>query len=127
MTIKPKINFLKRNFEEIGIMAVLAKMASDNMFKPSIEDEMVIQAFRRYKTDFESASLEEMGQYLNSMSDDSIAGVVGNVKGILHATQLVQIKCTTPAVHLPPRDMNIADDLADGDLPSSTGYVGYLK
>tara|TARA_B100002052_G_C15841255_1_gene580242 strand:+ start:752 stop:1579 length:828 start_codon:yes stop_codon:yes gene_type:complete len=92
MTIKPKINFLKKNFEEIGIMAVLAKMASDNMFKPSIEDEMVIQAFRRYKTDFESASLEEMGQYLNSMSDDSIAGVVGNVKGILHEYEWVEME-----------------------------------
>ena len=53
---------------------------------------MVIQAFRRYKTDFEGASLEEMGQYLNSMNDGSISGVVNNVKGILHEYEWVSME-----------------------------------
>lgn len=92
MTAKPRIDFIKKNFDEIGIMAVLVKIANDNMFKPSIEDEMVIQAFRRYKTDFQSSSLEEMGQYLDAMNEDSIAGVVGNVKGILHEYEWVEME-----------------------------------
>ena len=92
MTLKPKVEFLKRNFDEIAIMSVLAKVTNDSLFKPTIDDEMVIQAFRRYKTDFQGASLEEMGEYLDNMDDNSISGVVSNVKGILHEYEWVSIE-----------------------------------
>ncbi|MBC8255695.1 MAG: hypothetical protein H8E85_00095 [Candidatus Marinimicrobia bacterium] len=88
----PTIEYLKKNFDEIAIMGVLAKITSDKLFQPTIDDEMVVQAFRRYKTDFHGASIEEMGNYLSNMDDDSIAGVVNNVKGILHEYEWVAME-----------------------------------
>ena len=46
----------------------------------------------RYKTDFQGASLEEMGDYLSNMDEDSISGVVNNVKGILHEYEWVSME-----------------------------------
>ena len=92
MTLKPKIEFLKKNLDEIAILGILSKVANDKVFVPTIDDEMVLQAFRRYKTDFQSASLEEMGDYLNAMDENSISGVVNNVKGILHEYEWVSME-----------------------------------
>ena len=92
MPLKPKIEFLKKNLDEIAILGILSKVANDKLFVPTIDDEMVLQAFRRYKTDFQSASLEEMGDYLNAMDENSISGVVNNVKGILHEYEWVSME-----------------------------------
>ncbi len=92
MSSKPKIEYLKKNFEEISILAVLTRLALDELIEPTIDDEMVIQAFRRSKTDLHGASLEEIGNYLSNMDEDSIGGVVSNVKGILHEMEWVAME-----------------------------------
>ena len=92
MNTHTNIQYLKKNFDEIGIMAVLAKVALGNLTKPTLDDELVMQALRRSKTSLEGSSLEEIGEYLSSMNDNSISGIVNNVKGILHEIEYVAME-----------------------------------
>ena len=92
MNTHRKIQYLKKNFDEIGIMADLAKVALGNLTEPTLDDELVMQALRRSKTSLEGASLEEIGEYLSSMNDNSISGIVNNVKGILHEIEYVAME-----------------------------------
>ena len=92
MNTHTNIQYLKKNFDEIGIMAVLAKVALGNLTEPTLDDELVMQALRRSKTSLEGASLEEIGEYLSSMNDNSISGIVNNVKGILHEIEYVAME-----------------------------------
>ena len=89
-----KINhkYLKKNFDSMAILSVFGKVMVGNMIEPSIDDQMVISAFRRFKKDFADASLEEMGQYLATKDESQIEGVVNNVKGILHEMEFVQLE-----------------------------------
>ena len=89
-----KINhkYLKKNFDSMAILSVLGKVMLGNIIEPSIDDQMVISAFRRFKKDFADASLEEMGQYLAIKDENQIEGVINNVKGILHEMEFVQLE-----------------------------------
>jgi|TARA_B100001971_G_scaffold63757_1_gene58701 hypothetical protein len=90
--MKTKLEYLKKNFDSMAILGVFTKVTLDNFIEPSIDDQMVIQAFRRYKTDFSDASLEEIGEYLGGMKENQIEGVVNNVKGILHEMEFVRME-----------------------------------
>ena len=90
--MKTKLEYLKNNFDSMAILGVFTKVTLDNFIEPSIDDQMVIQAFRRYKTDFSDASLEEIGEYLGGMKENQIEGVVNNVKGILHEMEFVRME-----------------------------------
>ena len=76
----------------MAILGAFSKVTLDNFIESSIDDQMVIQAFRRYKNDFSDASLEEIGAYLGGMHDNQIEGVVNNVKGILHEMEFVRME-----------------------------------
>ena len=90
--MKTKINYLKKNFDEIAILGVITKITLKNLSELSIDDEPVIQALRRYKTDFSGASLEEMGEYFSKMDSDSISKAINNIQGILHEIEWVNIE-----------------------------------
>ena len=92
MMTQPKIEYLKKNFDAIAILGVFSKVTLGNFKELSVNDEMVIQAFRRSKNGFETASLDEIGEYLSGMDEDSIQGVVSNVKGILNEIEYVSME-----------------------------------
>tara|TARA_B100000315_G_scaffold218519_1_gene219882 strand:- start:122 stop:937 length:816 start_codon:yes stop_codon:yes gene_type:complete len=90
--MKTNFEYLKKNFDSMAILGAFSKVTLDNFIESSIDDQMVIQAFRRYKNDFSDASLEEIGAYLGGMKDNQIEGVVNNVKGILHEMEFVRME-----------------------------------
>jgi hypothetical protein len=90
--MKPKLEYLKKNFDEIAILGVITKITLGKYSELTIDDEPVIQALRRYKTDFSGASLEEMGEYFSKMDSDSISKAINNIQGILHEIEWVNIE-----------------------------------
>lgn len=90
--MKSKLKYLKKNFDEILILGVITKITLGNFSELSIDDEPVIQALRRYKTDFNSASLEEMGEYFSKMDSESVSKAINNIQGILHEVEWVNIE-----------------------------------
>lgn len=91
MTLKSEFKYIKKNFDELAIMAAFTKVTLGKFSELTIDDEAVLQALRRYKKDFSDASLEEMSEYFSKMDADSITGVVNNVQGILHEIEWVSI------------------------------------
>lgn len=85
--ISPTIRYLKTNFDELAIMMSLVAV------RDSIETEQdmaVLAAFQRYSG--KTQKIDDVRSYLNGLSEDQIAGVVHNVKGILHEMEFVRIE-----------------------------------
>ena len=91
-TMDPKLKYITKNFDSLSILTVLTNVMLNNLSEPSLDDQMVINAFRRFKKDFDDASFEEMGEYLSNMNERQIEGVINNVKGILHEMEFVQME-----------------------------------
>ena len=90
--MKNKINYIKKNFDSIAILTVLTNVTLNNISEPTIEDNLVIEAFRRYKKEFQNFSLEDIGNYLSEMNHNQLQGVINNVKGILHEMEYVKLE-----------------------------------
>lgn len=91
--IKSLTNFVRNNFDEVAILTSLISIASKGSERNLTSDEsIVLAALRRSATKFENASLEEIGEILNSYDDDQIPGLVNNVKGILFELEFVEIE-----------------------------------
>lgn len=86
------IRYLKKNFDSIAILGVFTKVISDNFTNLTIEDEMVLQALKRSSVELESASLEELAKYLLKYDEDSINGLIYNVRGILGEIEWVSME-----------------------------------
>ena len=84
------IRFLKTNFDDIIIITSLQSIRG--RVQLSETDNIVLAAFQRYSGS--TNSLEETTDYLKSMSEDQLVGVVSNVKGILHEMEFVKIENT---------------------------------
>lgn len=89
-SIHESIKFLKTNFDDIIIVTSLQLIRDGE--KLSETDNVVLAAFQRYSNS--TSSLEETTNYLKSMSDEQLGGVVSNVKGILHEMEFVRIENT---------------------------------
>ena len=82
------IKFLRTNFDDLIIIASLQNIQKGLNLNQN--DEIVLSAFSRYSG--RTFDLDSTSEYLNSMSDDQIVGVVSNVKGILHEMEFVRIE-----------------------------------
>lgn len=65
-------------------------MIEDATREWTLEEELVLQALRRSTRVLESASAQELSDYLGSLSQDQLRGVASNVKGIYHELLFVQ-------------------------------------
>ena len=91
--IRSLTNFVRNNFDEVAILTSLISIASKGSERNLTSDEsIVLAALRRSAKKFENASLEEIGEILNSYDDDQIPGLVNNVKGILFELEFVEIE-----------------------------------
>ncbi len=87
------INYLKRNFDELGIITVLVSIAnSGKSLSFAEQDLMVLTALRRSNNALANAPLEEVQQYLSNLDESQIVGLVSNVKGMLHEMEFVKIE-----------------------------------
>ena len=84
--------FAKSTWDELLILGTLAKVTYDNATYFNDEEYAVLAALRRTTPDLSHASPEEIGDYLRTMNEDSIVGVVNNTKGVLHEMEFVALE-----------------------------------
>lgn len=86
-------NYVRNNFDEGAILSSLISIAAKGGERSLTSDEsIVLAALRRSAKKFEDASVEEIGEILNSYDDNQIPGLVNNVKGILFELEYVEIE-----------------------------------
>ena len=91
--LKKLTNYVRNNFDEGAILTALISIAANGGGKNLTSDESIIlAALRRSAKKFEDASLEEIGEILNSYDESQIPGLVNNVKGILFELEFVEIE-----------------------------------
>jgi hypothetical protein len=79
---------VRRRWDEIAIAGVLGDFYTSGNIDP--ENAHVLSALRRSRTDLAGASQEELRDYLRSLDEDQLPGLVNNVKGIAHEVWYVE-------------------------------------
>ena len=91
--LKKLTNYVRNNFDEGAILTALISIAANGGENNLTSNESIIlAALRRSAKKFEDASLEEIGEILNSYDESQIPGLVNNVKGILFELEFVEIE-----------------------------------
>ena len=86
-----KQRYISRRFDEAAILATLAKITFSS--DPTLEeaDYAVLAALRRSSQEWD-LSVSETAERLATYDDDQIAGLVNNVKGILHEMEFQRLE-----------------------------------
>lgn len=74
----------------VVIAVTFQRLIEDATREWALEEELVLLALRRSTRALESASAQELSDYLGSLSQDQLRGVASNVKGIYHELLFVQ-------------------------------------
>lgn len=85
------IGYVRRNFDEAAILAVAAKLAFEDGVDFSDSELATIAAMKRAHPQA-GQTHEELGEWLASMDEGAIAGVVSNTKGVLHEMEFVRLE-----------------------------------
>jgi len=89
---KAAVRYVRTHLDEALIIGALGKMAFSGMAGLSDSEQAVLAALRRSSTELQDASPEAISEYLSAMSEESLPGLVSNVKGILHEMQFVALE-----------------------------------
>jgi hypothetical protein len=73
----------------VVIAVTFQRLIEDAYREWTLEEELVLQALRRSTRTLETASAQELSDYLGSMSENQLRGVASNVKGIYHELPFV--------------------------------------
>lgn len=68
----------------VSIAVTVSQLISGQRHGWTADQELVIKALQRSKKSLNTADTEELGDYLRAMPEESLSGVVSNVKGIYH-------------------------------------------
>jgi hypothetical protein len=79
---------VRRRWDELGIAAVLGDFYTSGDI--DAENSYVLTALRRSRSDLSGATREQLRDYLRSLDDDQLPGLVNNVKGIAHEVWYVE-------------------------------------
>jgi hypothetical protein len=103
------------------------------------DQELVLEALRRSRTDLNDASNEELVEYASSLSDSQLGGVINNVKGIYHELLFVAAENSDgdgysaalfEATNHPGADVLISNELT-GEVQAvqlkATQYRSYIR
>lgn len=84
----------KKLFDDAAIVSALADLAFKDTIVSGVDTDTdrVLDAFRRYKAEYSDLSVSEIRAELSQMDDSQLAGVVSNVKGILHELEYIEIE-----------------------------------
>lgn len=85
------VHFVRRNFDEATILAVAAKLAFESDPDFSESELATISAMQRAHP-AAGQNQEELGEWLASMDESQIEGVVNNTKGVLHEMEFVRLE-----------------------------------
>ncbi len=83
--------YISRRFDEAAVLAALAKIAFSPTLELEEQDYAVLAALRRSSTEWD-LSVTETSQRLASYDEAQIAGLVNNVKGILHEMEFQRLE-----------------------------------
>ncbi|WP_104513200.1 hypothetical protein [Acinetobacter indicus] len=86
------IHYLRKNFDALAIITVLAKLAWNEHTPQLTEtDQAVLAALRRSHAELANAPLEDIQAYLQGFDEQQIVGLVSTVKGMLHDMEFVRL------------------------------------
>lgn len=74
----------------VVVAVTFQRLIEDAYREWTLEEELVLQALRRSTRALETASAQELSDYLGGLSGDQLRGVASNVKGIYHELLFVQ-------------------------------------
>lgn len=87
------LHYLRKNFDSAAIVAALSTIAlTGDAAAMSEGDHATLAALRRSSSALENASLPEIQDYLRSLDEEQVPGLVSNVKGILHEMEFVRVE-----------------------------------
>jgi hypothetical protein len=87
------LHYLRKNFDSAAIVAALSTIAlTDDGGTLGEGDHAILAALRRSNSVLENAPLSEVQDYLRSLDDEQVPGLVSNVKGILHEMEFVRVE-----------------------------------
>ena len=85
------VGYVRRNFDEVAILAVAAKLAFEEGTSFNDSELATISAMQRAHPQAGDTH-QELGQWLADMDEGQIAGVVNNTKGVLHEMEFVRLE-----------------------------------
>lgn len=86
-------SYIKRNIDELMILAAMAKIQYDSNPDFTPVDLQVIQALIRSTSDLsDDSSISQIKDYVTNYEGESLDGLVNNVKGILHEIQFIEFE-----------------------------------
>lgn len=80
--------------EKLGsvVLAVtFQRLLDDKISSLSLENDLVLDALRRSTGKLEGASIEQLSEYVRSLSPEQLNGVVSNTKGIYHELLFIEM------------------------------------
>ena len=87
------LQYLRTNLDEITIISSLVALQLEaDPSELSEENLMVLSVLERATPSLQGVPIEEVRNYLASMNEDQISGIVSNVKGILHEMEFVRLE-----------------------------------
>lgn len=89
------LNYFKKNFDEISILALFAKLQFEDSPVLTAEENSILLALTRSTNDLNDfSSISEVQEYLSNYSPEGLQGIANNVKGILHEIEFVKLENT---------------------------------
>lgn len=85
------VHYIRRNFDEVAILAVAAKLAFEPGATFNESEQATIAAMQRAHPQA-GESPEQLGAWLAEKSPAQIDGVVSNTKGVLHEMEFVRLE-----------------------------------
>lgn len=83
---------VKKNWDEIGIATALGHFYTHGSDINMEEHGYVIEALRRSQTKLQDANIDELHDYVASLDESQLPGLVSNIKGIAHEIHYVEIE-----------------------------------
>lgn len=81
---------LTTHLSSVALTVTFQRLLSDKITAFNLEQDLVLDALRRSKSDLENASVEVLANYVQGLSRQELRGVVSNTKGIYHEMLFVQ-------------------------------------
>ena len=86
------ISYKDFKFDNILILSTIAKIGFERNPTLNNDEELVLHAIKRSKSEFSSLNITEIGEKISTYDETQMLGFSNNVKGILHELQFVEIE-----------------------------------
>lgn len=89
-TSSHKASVQRSRLASVAIAVTFQRLIDDASREWALDESLVLQALRRSTRTLETATAQDLSDYLGSLSQDQLRGVASNVKGIYHELLFVQ-------------------------------------